>query len=173
MNLDQVNKWLTLVANLGVVAGIVLVAVQLHLNTEAIRLQNAYDLNVGLRSADIALIGDTGAAAYGIALVKPADLTEAQLMQLWSYLDIPGSSALNTWIAYQAGSVSGDDWTSAKSQFISYMNFDAGRIWWKYAKVDLPPQFAKEIDQALSSSDEHHVERLVQNMMTDLRQLGR
>ena len=37
MNLDQMNKWLTLVANLGVVVGIVFVGYQIRLNTDAMR----------------------------------------------------------------------------------------------------------------------------------------
>ena len=41
MNLDPLNKWLTLFANLAVVGGIALVAVQIHENTVATRL--AYD----------------------------------------------------------------------------------------------------------------------------------
>jgi len=40
MNLDQLNKWLTLVANLGVMGGLVLVAMQMNFNTATIRLQN-------------------------------------------------------------------------------------------------------------------------------------
>jgi hypothetical protein len=44
MNLDRVNKWLSLVANAGVVVSIGLVAFQLKQNTDAIRVQSAYDL---------------------------------------------------------------------------------------------------------------------------------
>jgi len=41
MNLDKVNKWLTLVANIGVIAGIVFLAVEIRQNTETQRLSAA------------------------------------------------------------------------------------------------------------------------------------
>lgn len=37
MNLEQVNEWLTLVANIGVVVGIVFVGYQIRLTTDAVR----------------------------------------------------------------------------------------------------------------------------------------
>ena len=49
MNLDQVNKWLVLFSNLAVVAGILLVAVQIHENTVATRLQTLSAFTTGKR----------------------------------------------------------------------------------------------------------------------------
>ncbi len=48
MNLDQVNKWLTLVANFGVIGGLVLVAMQMNLATEAINQQSDIELSRGI-----------------------------------------------------------------------------------------------------------------------------
>ena len=42
MNLDRLNQWLALGANVGVVVGFLLIAAQLNLNTEAIRLQKNF-----------------------------------------------------------------------------------------------------------------------------------
>ena len=79
MNLDPLNKWLTLVANLGVMAGLGLVAMQMNFNTETIRLQNGSDLTRGFSAGELTLMGDTGAAAWTTAVLHPAELTDAQL----------------------------------------------------------------------------------------------
>ena len=39
MDFDKVNRWLTLVANIGVVAGIVFLAIEIKQNTEVVRAQ--------------------------------------------------------------------------------------------------------------------------------------
>ena len=48
MKLDAVNKWLTLLANFGVIGGLVLVAIQMNFNTKTISLQNDLELNRAL-----------------------------------------------------------------------------------------------------------------------------
>ncbi len=59
MNLDRLNQWLSLGANVGIVVGFILIAVQLNLNTEAIRLQNRLDFNRGFAAGEIAFMGET------------------------------------------------------------------------------------------------------------------
>jgi hypothetical protein len=47
MNFDRLNQWLSLAANAGVIAGFVLLAVQMKQNTEALELQNQIELGCG------------------------------------------------------------------------------------------------------------------------------
>lgn len=42
MNLDSVNKWLTLTANVGVLAGIVFLAVEINQNTRAVEIESIW-----------------------------------------------------------------------------------------------------------------------------------
>lgn len=44
MNLDSLNKWLTLSANIGVIAGIILLAVELNQNNELLKSEARYNL---------------------------------------------------------------------------------------------------------------------------------
>ena len=48
MKLKNVNEWLTLTANLGVVAGLVFLALQVRQNTQQLRIQASYSINEGL-----------------------------------------------------------------------------------------------------------------------------
>ena len=43
MNMTKINPWLTFLANVGVIAGLVLVAVQINQNTEITKAQIAND----------------------------------------------------------------------------------------------------------------------------------
>ena len=72
MNLDRLNQWLSLGANVGVVVGFLLIAVQLNLNTEAIRLQNRLDFNRGFTAGEVAFMGETTHIAFANAMLKPS-----------------------------------------------------------------------------------------------------
>jgi hypothetical protein len=77
--LERAHQWLSLVANLGVILGFVLIAVQLNINTTAIRLQNAMHLNRDASTVEIALMGETTHEAFAAAMSRPAEMTEAQI----------------------------------------------------------------------------------------------
>ena len=88
MNLGQVNKWLTPVANLGLVLGIVLVAFQLERNTEATRVRIEYDHHEANRVGELASMGDAVSDAMTTAILKPSEMTQVQVYQVQCYLDV-------------------------------------------------------------------------------------
>src|SRR5262245_45469833 len=113
MTLDRLNHWLTLLANVGVVAGLVLVAAQLHQNTEAIRVQAASSLSSRLSEADAIFVGDTIHLVMEKAIYHPNELTPAEMAQMWSYVDMYFAAAQDTWQAYQAGNADEAAWALA------------------------------------------------------------
>lgn len=82
MTIDGLNKWPTLLSNVGVIGGLMRVAVQINFNTETSRLQNAGDLNRGFAAGELAFMGETAHAATAAALFHPAELTEAPVGQI-------------------------------------------------------------------------------------------
>ena len=109
MKLDRLNQWLSLVANFGVIAGFILVAYQLNLNTESIRLRNAMDLNRDTSAAEIAFMGETTHVAFANAIFRPADMTDEQIGQVTSGTFSPtldasftGAKRAATWIDHHS-----------------------------------------------------------------------
>jgi hypothetical protein len=149
MNLDQVNKWLVLFLNLAVVAGILLVAVQIHENTVATRLQTASAFKAQLASGELACMGDTFADAFATAALRPSELTQAQVMQIWCYISNQLDATAAVWVAYREGRVSPDEWNAYKADCVVYLGYGVDRIIWDQAKATVDPLMAKEIDDAL------------------------
>ena len=173
MKLDRLNQWLSLVANFGVIAGFILVAYQLNLNTESIRLRNAMDLNRDTSAAEIAYMGETTHVAFANAIFRPADMTDEQMGQVWAYLNIAMNSTLNTWIAYESGFATKDDWEGALRIASNYLAFKVGQIYWKHTKEGyFPPEFVASIDAALSNMDRDLLAHQFKNIVTDVRQIG-
>ena len=172
MNLDRLNQWLSLGANVGVVVGFLLMAAQLNLNTEAIRLQNRLDLNRGVTAAETAFMGETTYIAFANAVLKPSELTDEQMLQLWAYLNVGLSAAENTWIAYEAGFATEGDWEDARRLAKTFLAFKVGQIYWENAKANYGAEFVEAVDVDLSSSDLDRTARQYRGMLADIRQLG-
>ncbi len=78
MNIDRLNKWLTLIANLGIVAGIVFLAMEIRSNTESnrISIQSAFstnwvNINGGIaQSPDLAALIEKAIAGESLSIVE-------------------------------------------------------------------------------------------------------
>ncbi len=173
MSLDASNRWLTLLANFGVIGGLVLIAMQMNFNTETIRLQNDIELNRGIAASELAFMGDAASTAYATAVFHPAELTAAQLGQIWAYLHSFMLATQNNWIAYRGGLASEASWAHAKNQSAGLVGFRAGRIWWEKTKWEYEPDFVKQIDAELVGGDPVDVERVIQQMLDEIRNLDR
>ena len=173
MNLDALNKWLTLMANFGVIGGLVLVAIQMNFNTDTIRLQNDLQLNRELASGELAYMGDSTSIAYANALFYPAELTEAQLGQFWAYLHNAMLAAQNNWLAYQNGQASDASWNHARDQAVAHISSRAAQIYWKYDKFEYQADFVKQIDTELAGSDPLQLENAMRQMLDEIRNLDR
>ena len=55
---DRVNSWLSLIASVGILAGLVLVAIELNQNTDQLRLQLVFQTTQKLFDNNRDLLGD-------------------------------------------------------------------------------------------------------------------
>jgi hypothetical protein len=147
MTLDDANKWLVAVANVGVLVGFLLVAYQLSLNTKAIRLQATVGADQQTIAGELAFMGETTHEAFALAVLDPGALTDAQVGQMWAYLNVGFNASLNLWRAYEAGFVSAEELESSMEFSIpNYVGYAFGRIYWDAVKQGFPPEFADRVD---------------------------
>jgi len=164
MALETLNRWLTLLANLGVFAGFVALTMQMGQNTAAIRNQNASEAMRTAVAAELAALGDDGAAAMSRAMLRPAEMTEEQVLQLWYYTDA---------IARQAGLASDADWVETKRGVGYMLDFDPIRIVWDRYKTDaFPEDFIREFEAELKKPRPHRADATLREIVGDIRRLG-
>ena len=63
---DQVNSWFTLVANLGVVAGLIFLGYETKQNTAQLRSQASYSINEGISLLNAGIYNDANLAAISV-----------------------------------------------------------------------------------------------------------
>ncbi len=91
MDSDRLNRWMTLAANLGVLAGIFLLLVELRQNTESTELQAAQSYVAVAHELDFRLVDDPSLIA--LLLSSPAERTPEEMLRRdrWYF------GALRTW----------------------------------------------------------------------------
>jgi len=83
VNVDSTNRWLTLIANIGVIVGLIFLALEIRQNTEVAR--SAVDLEITMMGTDFHMrVAENPALAraYFIGLRDPDSLSEDERMQL-------------------------------------------------------------------------------------------
>ena len=139
MNMDSLNRWLTLLANLGVIAGIMFLAVELGQNNDLMASQDRYNrLSAQLSNGSIVMQSPMLAEALG----KPiSDRTPAEnrilsrhyhnpfLVWEWSYKELPSDEVPNClWASSFGGENSQGFWPFLKiaydPEFVSFMEND-------------------------------------------------
>lgn len=87
MDSDRLNKWLTLAANIGVIAGIVFLVLELRQNTELMRAQSRTEMSqdvVSLLTLNVSDANYLDAVNRGLAGEELTDLEQAQFRRTYN-----------------------------------------------------------------------------------------
>ncbi len=153
---DRVNSWLSLIASVGIMAGLVLVAVELNQNTDQLRLQLTFQANQKIFENNRDLFGDYLTSTFAKAITDPEDLTYEEFLTADSFV----LNVLNEWeerfFIYEAGLISDRDWKRHIDEDIYWIlgnRFAQTR--WQTNKSSFESEFAQYVDQALTDIDEN------------------
>ena len=107
---DRVNSWLSLIASVGILAGLVLVAMELNQNTDQLRLQLVFQTTQKLFDNNRDLLGDNPAPTISKSITNPEDLTYEEFL----IANVFVLNGLNEWedrfLIYEEGLISDRDW---------------------------------------------------------------
>lgn len=172
MNWERTGQVLQIVSNVGVVIGLVLVALQMSQTTEAVRASRLDAWNMGAADTELTLMGDHGATAIATAMTRPSDLTEEQFLQLVWYQDSLIARTLAAWQAHRAGQISADDWAYIKTGFPIQFGFPAARELWKSFKFGLPNELVTELDEEIQRHPELEFSATLSTALPAIHRIG-
>ncbi len=86
MNMDKLNKWLTLGANLGLIAGLFFLTLQIRQNTSQMRTEASFSINQSLNNLNSSIYQDsTFAELYLRGCKSFSDLNEVERVRFRAY----------------------------------------------------------------------------------------
>ena len=153
VKLDQLNKWLTLAANIGILASIVFLGTQIQQNSQMMEVQ-ALTMNTAAHvQLDLAGIGDNPAAAFHKYFSGSSDLSDEELMIVGTWLSANSWQFRNSYHLYELGIVSEEAWQSELNLISGYYGTPIGRAFWNAGKPFYRAEYVEAVESAVNSRD--------------------
>lgn len=158
--MGKLGQWLQVSANIGILAGLILVGLQINQNTELMRLSFYSTEEDGFLAMGATLSGETLATAWAKAIEEPESLTTAEMVQLEGYLQNVWTQIGRRDYLYEEGlyEVSGESniaWLAKRTFGNTF-----ARAWWleksKNVAWDIERVHLKNaMDQAIAALDDN------------------
>jgi hypothetical protein len=152
MDLEQLNSWLAVVANLGVVGGLVLVALQIRQNTRITKAQVANDWFLADMQLELAMMGENPAATWAKAVFSPDELDYHDAAVLDRYFNFGLVQIQRLQKMHELG-VADAEWMQRASYLSWHLGNEVGRRWWGHFRAGFPDDFARMVDDILRKVD--------------------
>ena len=152
MDMARINPWLNLAANIGVIAGLVLVAVQINQNTEITKAQIANDYFLADMNLELAMMGDDPASSWVKAVYSPDEITQYDAAILDRYFNYGVVQISRLEEMHELG-LAPDDWQERVNYLSWHLGNEVGRRWWEYSKGGWPEDVIQRVDDRLESTD--------------------
>ncbi|MFT4712316.1 MAG: hypothetical protein ACI8W1_000794 [Candidatus Azotimanducaceae bacterium] len=131
---DKLTRWLTLLANLAVLAGIILVVIQIQQNTDITKAQMANEYYLLDTQLELAMMGDSPAESFQKAVYSPDELNEEDAVILDRYFNF-GIVQLERIVKMIELGVADEELYRERVGYLSWhLGNEAGRRWWDQQK---------------------------------------
>ncbi|MEQ8313002.1 MAG: hypothetical protein RL839_14420 [Gammaproteobacteria bacterium] len=153
MKLEELNHWLVLVANFGVIIGIVFLAFEIRQNTEAMYSQTRATVFAGAQEElwknmeypDVTLNFTT----------TDKQLTPEEKIRLDAWLTASMRAREYAWLEYQSGNLSEAQWLGELEVISLVLGTPRNRSWWRdIASPAFPVDFVSVVDELIDSRPE-------------------
>ena len=146
---EKINRWLTLTANAGVIAGLVLVAVQINQNTQITKAQIANDYFLADMALELAMMGENPADSWNKAVYDPDALTTEDAVVLDRYFNY-GFVQIQRLHEMDKMGMAHEGWKERINYLQWHLGNEVGRRWWEEVKDGYPDEFREEVDAILA-----------------------
>ena len=161
---DKVNRWLTLSANVGVIAGLIMVAVQIDQNTRIMKAQIVNDYYLADMNLELAMMGDDPAISWTKAVYAPNELNHVDAAILDRYFNY-GLVQIGRLRKMHELGMADDDWEDRINYLGWHLGNEVGRRWWANYKDGSSDEFIQMVDEALARGDHKGNRQLLDSIM--------
>ena len=161
MESSRIGTWLSIGANLGVIGGLVLVALQLNQNSELLRLQMLEQESRRATDHELAYVGEAGPEVWAKVIEDPANLTFREQRVAESLIWSSFESWRSLHKLHDAGLI-GPEWKDRVREEVPYvLGHPYGRAWWKNIKEQTAPgeiadDLRDEVESVLAEYEQNY-----------------
>ena len=154
MNIEKLNHWLTLLANVGVIAGIVFLVIEIITATTAVQSASILELANASREGLLAIASDPDLARVRLKGDQdPNSLEGEDALRYFVYYRQLWLSFQNAWQQWELGVVSDDIWAGYNSALCGVMAVSGPRKEWPRHAPALTQRFVRVVESCSGTSD--------------------
>ncbi len=155
VNSDRLNRWLTLGANVGILAGLILVAVQIQQNSQLVRMQLLNDGNLASNEIWASAAGEKPMEALAKAIENPEELTFTEFLENDVYLFSNMNLLYRNYELAREGIFNENEWQASVETLAPYFIANKfGRIWWREeGSAFFNPEFSAFVNKQLEDEE--------------------
>jgi hypothetical protein len=144
----KIGGWLQVGANVGILAGLILVGLQMQQNERLFKIQLVNQFNQSQATLETAVGGEDLATTWAKAVERPGELTLAEMRALEAVLYAPLIQWINLYRLHESGITDENEWKSEVNANAGYFYGSAyGRAWWEMmSEIFEPPFLPKELE---------------------------
>ncbi|MFC1797628.1 hypothetical protein ACFL1V_11170 [Pseudomonadota bacterium] len=149
MKSDKLGSWLTLAANLGVIAGLILVAVQINQNTAITKAQIANDYFIADMALELAMMGENPVTSFKKAVYAPDEITTEDAAILDRYFNY-GMIQIHRLQKMDDLGLAYEGWEDRVRYLRWHLGNEVGHRWWNQIKGGYSDEFRENVDELLT-----------------------
>lgn len=169
MNYDKLGNWLQVSANIGIVAGLLLVGVQLKQNSDLLKTQLLYEESDRLINIETQVVGENAAEVWAKSITDPKSLSlaEQRIMEaiLWSFVE----QLRATHMLADLGLLDNEEWRKrVNSDSGYYLANRYGIAWWRNFSKDtdtLPADLVTAVNARLAETNRSYTNEYMSDIM--------
>ena len=151
MILDNVNKWLTLAANIGILASIIFLATQIEQNNRMMHVQALTANAANHVQLDLAGLPEDPSEILFRYFDGETDFSGQDAITIATWLSANGFQFRNAYRLYELGILSEEDWQTELGLIVGYYGTPWGLTDWQSAKRFYDPAYIAVVEEALSA----------------------
>ena len=173
---EMSNRWLNVTANLGVLAGLILVIFEMRQNQELMKVNLTNDYYSSYAQAEMIFAGENLPAVWEKSLVDPKNLSLKEMRILEAHTYSPITRWINLYRLYEAGILEKTFWQSQVNVDASYyLGTPYGRAYWDNIKPHaleskfIPLDLLDYIDNVLAATDPQDIRRHFESIQAAIK----
>ena len=150
MSLDQLNKWLSLAANIGIIASIVFLAAQVNQNSQMMEVQALTTNAAAHVQSDLAMVGDNPVGALMKAFTVHDQISDEELGIVSAWFSANSWQFRNSFDLYELGVISEEAWQTELNLLAGYYGSPLGLAYWDASKPFYRAAYVQSVESVLA-----------------------
>jgi hypothetical protein len=154
LNLEKLTPWLTIAANVGLLAGMVLVAYEINQNSQLARITLVNEGNIANNQFWTVLMGEAPGNAIAMSVECPEAMTYSDFMVMDVFLFIGMNYLYRNFELAQEGIFTEEDWQELVESYTGYyLGSQFGQAWWdEEGRNFFADEFVNHVDMQLEGT---------------------